>query len=32
MQWTAPSKKDSANGALEKRLWDAVYELGSVAQ
>ena len=23
MQWIAPSEKDTANGALEKRLWDA---------
>src|ERR1700689_5023874 len=23
MQWIAPSGRDSANGALEKRLWDA---------
>ena len=23
MQWIAPSEKDSANGTLEKRLWDA---------
>src|ERR1700720_716971 len=23
MQWIAPSEKDTANGTLEKRLWDA---------
>src|ERR1700676_2166875 len=23
MQWIAPSGKDTANGTLEKRLWDA---------
>ena len=23
MQWIAPSEKDAANGALEKRLWEA---------
>ena len=23
MHWIAPSEKDSANGTLEKRLWDA---------
>ena len=23
MQWIAPSEKDTANGSLEKRLWDA---------
>src|SRR6266478_5683882 len=23
MQWIAPSEKDSTNGSLEKRLWDA---------
>jgi type I restriction enzyme M protein len=23
MRWVAPSEKDVANGALEKRLWDA---------
>src|SRR5882672_2003359 len=23
MQWIAPTEKDSANGSLEKRLWDA---------
>jgi type I restriction enzyme M protein len=23
MHWIAPSEKDTANGTLEKRLWDA---------
>jgi hypothetical protein len=29
MLWIAPSKKDSANAALEKRLWDAGAKRGS---
>lgn len=27
MQWIAPSEKDAANGALEKRLWEAADQL-----
>ena len=27
MQWIAPSEKDVANHALEKRLWDAADQL-----
>ena len=27
MQWIAPSEKDTATDALEKRLWDAADQL-----
>src|SRR2546428_11795080 len=27
MQWIAPSEKDAASGALEKRLWEAADQL-----
>ncbi len=28
MRWVAPSERDDANHALEKRLWDAADQLG----
>src|SRR6266487_4318192 len=29
MHWVAPSEKDTANAALEKRLWDAAEQAAS---